>query len=225
MKRGKLIVIDGTDGTGKGTQTKILVENLKKLGYKVEVEDFPRYGEKSAGLVEEYLNGTYGTASELGPYIPSTFYAVDRFAASFRIRENLKKGVIVVSNRYVTASMGHQGGKMAKSADRNKYYKWLTNLEYKLFKIPQPDLNLILHMPAHVAQGLVDRKAPRKYIHGFKRDIHEADLKHLQAAEKNYLEIHKKFKYPLIECYKDGRILSIEEVSALVLEKVKKVLK
>jgi len=225
MRKGKLIVIDGTDGTGKATQTKYLVEKLEKEGYKVAVEDFPRYGEKSAVLVEEYLNGVYGTAKELGPYIPSVFYAVDRFAASFRIRENLKKGVIVVSNRYVTASMGHQGGKMAKGADRNKFYKWLTDLEYKLFKIPHPDLNLILHMPAEVAQSLVDRKAPRKYIHGFKRDIHEADLKHLQAAEKNYLEIHKKFKYPLIECYVEGEILSKETVAELILAKVKKVLK
>lgn len=224
MKKGKLIVIDGTDGSGKATQTLYLVKNLRKHGYKVKVEDFPQYGEKSAGPVEDYLNGHYGTARELGPYVPSTFYAIDRFAASKRIRDNIKKGFIVVSNRYVTASMGHQGGKIADKSKRDKYFKWLFDLEYNFYGIPKPDLNLILHMPAEVAQQLVDAKAQRAYILGKKRDMHEADLGHLRAAERTYIEISKKFKYPSIKCYENREILSREAIANRIWNKVTKIL-
>lgn len=206
MKAGKLIVIDGADGSGKATQTALLVKNLRKAGYKVKAEDFPQYGQKSAGAVEDYLAGRYGSAVELGPYIPSTFYAIDRFAAAGRVRDNLKKGMIVVSNRYVTASMGHQGGKIADKKNRDKYFKWLEDLEYNFYGIPKPDLNLILHMPPRVAQRLL----------GKKRDLHEADPGHLKAASAAYVEISKKFKYPLIECYENGRILRRKDIAAKI---------
>lgn len=224
MPKGKFIVIDGTDGAGKATQTELLLKHLKKNGHYVVVEDFPQYGKKSAGLVEDYLNGLYGKAKELGPYIPSMFYAVDRFAASKRIRQNLKDGKIVVSNRYVTANMGHQGGKIVAAAARQKFYRWVQDLEYNFFKIPRPDLNLILHMPAKVAQELVDHKGARQYVNGKKRDIHEADLKHLRDAEKAYLEISKMYKFPVVECYQNKRILLREEIAKQVWEKVKKIL-
>lgn len=220
MKKGKLIVIDGTDGAGKATQTALLVKNLRKAGYKVKVEDFPQYGQKSASLVEQYLNGKFGSAGELGPYIPSIFYAVDRFAAARRIKKNLADGYIVVSNRYVTANMGHQGGKIKSAKDRNKYFKWLFELEFGIFKIPKPDLNLILHIPATVAQKLVDKKGGRAYIKEKKRDLHEADLGHLKQAEKTYLEIARKFRYPVIECYKRGKILSRQEIAKVIWTKV-----
>jgi dTMP kinase len=184
------------------------------------MEDFPQYGKKSAGPVEDYLNGLYGTANELGARIPSIFYAVDRFAASKRIREHLAKGYIVISNRYVTASMAHQGGKIKSRTKRNEYFKWLFDLEYNFFKIPKPDLNLILHMPAKVAQKLVNQKGARFYIGNKKRDLHEKDLNHLLAAEKTYLEISKKFGYSLVECY-ENRLLSREEVADLVWQKIK----
>ena len=110
MKKGKFIVIDGTDGSGKATQTKLLVKKLRKEKYKVKLADFPQYNKKSAGLVEEYLSGKYGTEKNVGPYVASIFYACDRYDASFKIRKWLKEGNIVISNRYVTANMGHQGG-------------------------------------------------------------------------------------------------------------------
>ncbi|MBU4493296.1 MAG: thymidylate kinase, partial [Nanoarchaeota archaeon] len=107
--KGKFIVIAGTDGSGKATQIKILVKRLKDKGYEVEIADFPQYGKKSAALVEEYLNGKFGLAEEVGPYRASIFYACDRYAASFKIKEWLDEGKIVVSNRYVSANVGHQG--------------------------------------------------------------------------------------------------------------------
>ena len=220
-KRGRFIVIDGTDGSGKATQTKMLLQRLEKLGKKVYVADFPQYGQKSAGPVEDYLNGLYGTAQQLGAKIPSIFFAVDRFAASSKIREHLEKGYTVISNRYVTANMAHQGGKILNHKLRAEYFKWLFELEYKFFGIPKPDVNLILHVPAKVAQKLVDKKGPRFYIGSKKRDLHEKDIKHLLAAERTYLEISKKFKYPLIECYQNGVLFTPDQVHQLICKKLK----
>lgn len=220
---GKFIVIDGTDGSGKATQTQLLVEELKINGYPVEMTDFPQYGTKSAGLIEEYLNGKYG---QVGPEAASIFYAIDRFDASFKIRDWLKEGKIVISNRYVTANAGHQGGKIADNYDRLKFFKWLDNLEYNVFNIPRPDLNIILHLPAEMAQELVDKKSAdaRKYINGKKRDLHEADIKHLKNAEKVYLEISRLFpNTKLVECVQAGKLLSPNEVHTKVWELVRRI--
>lgn len=226
MKKGKFIVIDGTDGSGKATQTKLLIKRLKKEGYLVRMADFPQYGKKSAALVEEYLNGQFGSAREIGPYRASIFYACDRYAASFKIRKWLNEGKIVVSNRYVTANMGHQGGKIKNRKDRNKYFNWLYNLEYNLFDIPKPNLNIILHADAAIAQKLVDKKGNRDYVGGKKRDLHEKDLKHLRDAEKVYLEIAKAFPgFVLVECTKAGQIMAREDISNLIWGKVKQILK
>lgn len=224
--KGKFIVIDGTDGSGKATQTALLVKKLKKQGYTVKIADFPQYGEKSAGLVEEYLNGKYGSSEEVGPYRGSIFYACDRYAASFKIKKWLNKGIIVISNRYVTANMGHQGGKIKNKMDRRKYFKWLYELEYKIFNIPKPDINLILHVDAAVAQKLVDSKNKRAYIKNGNRDIHENDLSHLKNAEKVYLEISKIFKdIQIIECTEKGNIMTREKILDMIWNKIAKIIK
>lgn len=227
MKEGKFIVIDGTDGSGKATQTGLLVKKLKKSGHEVKVFDFPQYEKKSAGLVEEYLNGKYGTAQEVGPYRASILYACDRYDASFKIKKYLKKGKIVISNRYVTANMGHQGGKIKNPKERKNYFKWLYNLEYGIFGIPKPDLNIILHVDAAIAQKLVDNKEKRHYIKGSKkRDLHEGDLTHLRDAEKVYSEIVKTFpNFSLIKCMGNNNIMTREKIRELVWDEVKKVLK
>ncbi len=216
--RGKFIVIDGTDGSGKGTQTALLVETLKREGYKVEMADFPQYGTKSAGPIEEYLNGKYG---KLDPYVASMFFAIDRFDASFKIRKWLDEGSIVVSNRYVTANAGHQGGNIESTAERIKYFKWLDDLEYNIFKIPKPDLNLILHVPAKIAQKLVDKKPAevRKYAEGKnkKRDMLESDLKHLQRAEIVFMQITELFpNTKLVECVEDSTLLTPDQVHSKI---------
>lgn len=223
---GKLIVIDGTDGSGKATQTKLLADRLKLAGFNVETADFPQYGKKSAGLVEEYLNGKYGTAEEVGPYLASTFYAVDRYDASFTIKKWLSEGKIVISNRYVTANMGHQGGKIKDANARKEYFNWLYRLEYEMFSIPKPDLNIILHVPAAAAQKLVDNKGARAYVNGGKRDMHEADLSHLQNAEQVYLELASAFPdFTLIECVRDNELMSPEKINDLIWDEILKLLK
>ncbi len=225
MTQGKFIVLDGTDGSGKTTQFKLLEKKLLSEGFEVKIADFPQYGKKSAGLVEKYLNGKYGSAESVGPYRASIFYAADRYDASFKIKQWLDQGKIVISNRYVAANMAHQGGKIKNSNDRKKFFDWLDDLEYKKFAIPRPHLNLILHVEASIAQKLVDNKGYREYIGGNKRDIHEADINHLRDAEKVYLEIANTFSgFNLIECLKDSRIMSRDKISKKIWEEVKIIL-
>ena len=224
MGEGKLIVISGTDGSGKGTQTKLLVKRLKQENYPVEVTDFPQYGQKSAALVEEYLNGKFGTADEVGPYRGSIFYACDRYEASFRMHKWLKEGKIIVSNRYVSANMGHQAGKIQDLAERDKFLNWLEDLEYNIFGIPRPDKNILLYMPPEVAQKLVDEKGHRDYIGGHKRDIHEDDLPHLKNAASAYSYVAKKYNWTTINCAKDNKALPRETIHEMVWNEVKKII-
>ncbi len=215
--KGKLIVIDGTDGSGKGTQVQLLFEKLQKNDYKVAIADFPRYGQASAYFCEQYLNGNYGSLQDVGFKKASIFYAIDRFAASFEIRKQLEDGYIVLSNRYVSASMGHQGAQITDPEERKRFFDWLYELEFEIFDIPKPDLNIILHVSAEIGQQLVDQKASRDYLGEKKRDLIEQDLKHLQAAEKVYLEISQMFdNFTLIECVENGTIMTREAINDLI---------
>jgi len=216
--KGKFIVIDGTDGSGKATQSKLTVERFKEKGYKVKTIDFPQYGKKSAGLIEEYLSGKYGLAEDVGPYRASIFYACDRYNAGFEIKKWLEEGNIVIADRYVTSNMGHQGGKIADLEERKKYFEWLYDLEYEVFKIPKPDLSLILRVPVEISQKLIEKR-------GNKKDIHEDDLNHLKKAEKVYFELAKMFSnIKLIECARDNEIMKIEEINDMLWEEIKKYL-
>jgi len=229
---GKFIVIEGIDGSGKSTQEKLLIRSLKREGYKVSFIDFPQHGQKSAGLVDEYLTGKYGSAKEVSPYQASIFYACDRYDASFKIRNWLKEGRIVIADRYIGSNIGHQGGKIKNKKARRKYLKWLYNLEYGIFKIPRPDINFILKVPPKVAQVLsgkiTDKKKQAQKIGylGHKKDIHEKDLDHLKNTERAYLDIAKEFPkdFELVECFKNGKLLPSEIIHQEILNKVKKIL-
>ncbi|KKR06807.1 MAG: Thymidylate kinase [Parcubacteria group bacterium GW2011_GWC2_39_14] len=221
---GKFIVIDGTDGSGKTTQFNFLIETLKNRGFAVEIADFPQYNTKSAGLVEEYLSGKYGSADEVKPKISSIFYACDRYDASFKIRKWLQEGKIVVSNRYVSANMGHQGAKIADPAKRKEFFDWLYDLEYNLFGIPQPDLNIILHVESKIAQQLAQQRQREDWV-GKTKDIHEENLNHLLHAEQTYLEIAKYPNFKLIECTRDGQIMSREEIQTSVWQEVERLIR
>jgi len=210
---GKFIVIDGTDGSGKATQTELLKARLAGAGLAVETVTFPQYDKKSAGLVEEYLGGKYGSADEVDPKVASLFYAVDRYDASFMIRQWLAAGKTVVADRYTTANMGHQGAKFADPQQRAAFLSWLDDLEYNVLGIPRPDLTVILHMPASVAQQLAKQRVGRDWA-GKARDVHEEDLDHLQAAEATYLEITQRLPHcTLVECAAGDTPLSREVVA------------
>ena len=211
--KGLFIMLEGTDGSGKTTQTELLLQKLQREGHRVEQISFPRYGEPSAAMVESYLNGEFGSAQEVGPYRASIFYAIDRYAASAQIREWLTDGKIVVANRYVASNMGHQGGKIADPYERKKYVDWNYNLEYNIFQIPKPNVNIILHVTPKISQALVDKKEQRSYLNGKKRDIHEDDLDHLRDAEQAYLEIAKEYpEFMLIECVKNETMRTVEAI-------------
>ena len=224
MKPGKFIVIEGIDGSGKATQVELLSKWLSKEGRRVAFTDFPQYGQPSAHFVERYLRGEYGSAKEVGPYRASLFYALDRYEKSPDIKRWLAEGRVVISNRYVSANMGHQAGKIKNKKEREKFLKWLLELEYGIFEIPKPDLTVLLYVPPEVGQKFVDQKGERTYTKGVKRDIHEADLKHLQDAANAYLEVAKKYKWTVIDYRKKDGILSLAEVQAKIWERVSKLL-
>ncbi|MEA3249315.1 MAG: thymidylate kinase [Patescibacteria group bacterium] len=210
-QKGKLIVIDGTDGSGKATQTDMLIKRMRAAHLTVETVSFPRYDEPSSTLVRKYLAGEFGTASEVDPKIASTFYAVDRWAASEQIRGWLNDGANVVMDRFVASNMGHQGGKFPNQGERLAFFRWLFDLEHGEFGIPKPDLNVILHVPTERSDRLMDDR-------GRDRDIHESDPEHLRAAEQVYLEIAELFPddFTLIECMRDGKLMSRGDIHSLV---------
>lgn len=226
-RKGKLIVIDGTDGSGKKTQTRLLLDRLKKEGYPVSSIAFPQYGEKSAGLVENYLNGKYGPPDSLNPYIASVFYTVDRFDLSENIRKAIAEGTTVITDRYVDANAGHQGGKFLNPEERAQYLSWLYDFEYGTFGIPKPDLVLILHVPAETGQELIKKKQQRLYIEGGKNmDGHENNLKHLKAAENSFLWLVEKYPedHKLIECMEGEDLLSPEKIHEKIWNEIKTVI-
>lgn len=232
--QGKLIVFEGLDGSGKSTQAKLLIRHLKRNGYQVATIDFPQHGEKSAGLVDEYLNGEYGSPEKVGPWRASIFYACDRYAASFKLKKWLKQRKIVVVDRYVGSNIGHQGGKIKNKKERKKFIKWLYNLEYGIFDIPKPDISIILktssQLARQMASKITDKEKKEKRITYLKKkikDIHEKDLSHLSQTLNSYLETAKEFPkdFKVIECLKDGKWLSPKIIHQKVIKIVKKILK
>jgi len=218
MPTGKFIVIEGTDGSGKTTHLELAVKKLTEDGYMVEVVDFPQYGKKSAGAIEEYLNGTYGSAQDVSPYVASLFYAVDRFDGSFKIRAALTEGKIVLANRYVSSNIAYQGAKIPDAAERQKFMSWVEELEYGIMKLPRPDRVLFLHVPAKISFELIAKKNERNYLEGKKRDIHETDLEYQKAVEQSYIELASHdTTVKTIECAPSGALLPIDEINPLVV--------
>lgn len=220
-KRGTFIVIEGTDGSGKSTQFKLLARALRRAGRRVKTIKFPQYGKPSAYLVEEYLNGAYGKATDVGPYKASLFYALDRFQASFQIKRWLEQGYVVLSDRYLLSNAAHQGGKLKGRAARAAYWSWLMNLEYEVLGIVRPNRTLVLHVPSALARRLMNKRGNRTYLKGkAKLDIHEADAKHIRATEAAYLELARRYRLPVIEGVERGRLLTPHEIHRRVLSKI-----
>jgi dTMP kinase len=191
-QQGKLIVIDGTDGSGKGTHAGMLIERLVRENRKVQLADFPQYGKASAFFVEKYLRGEYGALESIGAKKASLFYALDRYDASFDMRDWLASGGIIVSNRYVSSNMGHQAGKILDPDERQACIEWLKDLEYGILGLPKPDANILLYVPPEVGQQLVDKKVAREYTQGKKRDIHEAGITTFAKHPVPISRLHRK---------------------------------
>lgn len=219
--KGTFIVIEGTDGSGKGTQFQLLADRLAEAGYDIATFDFPQYDKPSSYFVREYLNGKYGTADQVGPYTGSLFYALDRFEAANDIRAALDAGKVVLANRFVGSNMAHQGTKFQHAEERRGYFIWLDNLEFEMLRVPRPDVSFVLRVPAEIAQQLVDQKGERNYTDK-KRDIHEADLSHLQRAVNVYDEMCELFPqdFSRVDCVRNNELLDIESVQELLWQRI-----
>lgn len=216
--KGKLIVIDGIDGSGKSTQLEMLKAELRANGFETETIHFPRHGAPTAFLVGQYLKGAY---KDLNPYAASIFYAVDRFDASSTIKNWLLEGKIVLSDRYVTANAGHQGCKISEEMERFKFFKWLDNLEYHIFSLPKPDLNVILNMPYLSAHKLLNaRKTKADHMD----KMHQTSLTHLRLAQIVYLQLAQLFpNTKLVECLRGKAVLSAQEIHNDVWDLVRRI--
>ncbi|MFA5917120.1 MAG: thymidylate kinase [Candidatus Gracilibacteria bacterium] len=221
------IVLEGIDGSGKGTQTLLLKEKLEKSGKKVKLIDYPRYGKKGAIFVEKYLNGKYG--KDVSAKTASLFYALDRFDSSFKLKKEYNKYDYILSNRYVSSNMIHQAGKIIeqfkdekkREKEVNKFLDWLIELEFGILGIPKPDKIIFLDVNPVVANKLVEKKEKRKYIKGDKnKDIHEDDENHLKNAYETAKNIAKKYDWTVIDCVKDDEILEKEIITEMIMKEI-----
>ena len=220
MKRGKLIVIDGTDGSGKATQTAILIKKLKRNGWKVKVVDFPDYQNNFFGkFIGHCLSEQYYNFVKVHPKIASVLYAADRFESKEKMQKWLKEGNIVVANRYASANQIHQGGKIVNTKKREAFIKWLAEMEYKVFKIPRPDVVFYLDVPINITTKLVNHR-------GNKKDAHEKDKRFLENSRKSALWLAKTQKnWVKINCLKNDRMDTRENMHQAIYEKVNKIIK
>ncbi|MES2930688.1 MAG: deoxynucleoside kinase [Patescibacteria group bacterium] len=226
---GKLIVIDGTDGSGKATQVALLTKRLKKEGYTVKNVDFPEYYKNFFGkFIGHCLTEQYYNFINVHPKIVSVLYAGDRFESKEKIEEWLKKGYIVLANRYVSANQIHQGGKIKNAAKRASFIKWLDEMEYKVFKIPRPDLVLYLSVPLKVSLAMMKERnavSKRNYA-GTKKDVHEVDVAFQENSRKSAIWLAKTQKnFIKIDCAPKNALCTREDIHKEVYKKVEKMLK
>ena len=228
-RKGKIIVIDGTDSSGKATQTELLIKHLKKDGRKVKVVDFPDYYSNFFGkFIGHCLSEQYYNFVKVHPKIASVLYATDRFESKDKIKKWLKDGNIVIANRYASANQIHQGGKIANTKKRESFLKWLAEMEYEVFKIPKPDVVVYLDVPIPIILKLIkERKKSRKRSYlGKKQDVHEKDVKFLENSRKSALWLAKTQKgWIKIKCAKGEVLNTRENIHEEIYTKIKKVLK
>lgn len=222
-RKGKLIVIDGGDGSGKTVQSKMLIDYLKNNKYDVKYFDFPQYYKTFHGrTVAKFLQGEFGNIDEVSPYLASLAYALDRASVKDEMDYFLKKGGIIVCNRYATSSLAHQGAKFKDKKKRDEFLKWLYDLEYKIHKIPKENVVIYLYVPWKIGLELSNKKGLRDYLEG-KKDIAESDINHRIASEKMYLELAEKNKnWVKIDCLDENNQLMKPE---LIHRKIVEVLK
>lgn len=219
-RKGRLIVIEGSDGSGKATQSRRLAAHLRMAGIPAVRIAFPGYTRAFFGrTVARYLRGEFGASGQVDPHLAAVLYAGDRFEARDRIRRWIEQGRAVICDRYVDSNKAHQAARLADDSVRGEFLTWIDRLEFGVFKMPRPDFTLFLHMPHAHAHELIGRKGKRAYLRGRRRDIHEADARHLQRAESIYLDLARSRgprRGALIECVRDGALLTRSQIARLV---------
>jgi len=231
--KGKLIVVEGTDCSGKETQTKLLVERLREENIKVERISFPMYDTPTGRIIgacllgkpdmcKEFLKSDHSFFPEGGGDIDSLaascYYAADRRYNLPIINKLLEEGYIVLADRYVTSNMAHRGGMIDSKKDRLKFYQKLEMLEYDILELPKPDMTILLYLPYECACEL---KKKRKEL----PDEVESNVNYLKRGESAYLELAELYNYDVINCSVDGSIRTIEDINEEVYCKVKRLIK
>ena len=224
--RGKLIVIEGTDCSGKETQTKKIVERCREKGIKVFNYSFPRYDTPTGKIVGgPYLGKSYicegwfpEGATNVDALVASAYYAADRRYNIKEINEHLANGDIVLLDRYVESNMAHQGGKLNSKEERLKMYEKLDELEFGIMELPRPDAVIFLYMPSPYAAILKKSRAEAS-------DQHEISEEHLKRAEEAYLELTEKYNYIKIDCVKNDVIRTINEINDEVMKVFEEIIK
>lgn len=215
----KIFVIEGTDGSGKQTQTNLIYERLIKDKKSVFKTSFPDYDSQSSGPIKEYLSGNISSnPNDISPKAASCFYAVDRYIS---YKKNIEQyynddKTILLFDRYISSNLLHQGGKLlANNYDfekLDKFSDWLFNLECNDLELPTATCVFFLHVPVDFSLSLMkDRE--NKYSHSTKKDIHEIDPTHLKNAEASGMYFAKKLNWHIIECVRNGILRSIEDIN------------
>ena len=220
---GKIIVIEGTDCSGKETQSRLLEKRLNDEGIKCIRFGFPMYESPTGKIVggaylgkPEISEGLFPEgAPNVDPLVACLYYAADRKYNIGIVEEYLKKDYYVLLDRYTTSNLAHQGSKIKDKDERFNMYQWIDKLEYWLLKLPKPDFTIFLHMPYEYSCEL---KKNREFV-----DEHEKDESHLRLAEEAYMELSELYGWNKIECVKGGEVRSIEEIGEEVFEIVKNI--
>ena len=222
---GKLYVIDGTDGSGKQTQFTKLQERLIKEGIDYKTVSFHNYDSTSSSLVKMYLSGEFGkNAKEISPYIASTFYAADRYATfQTGYKDYYENGGIILADRYTTANMVHQAGKIADKEERKKFLDWVWDLEFNLYGLPIPTRVFFLNMPVEKSLELMKNRE-NKFTHNAKKDIHESDKNHLIDAYNAACSVSKDYNWCEIKCVANDKIRTIEDIHEEIYQEITKTL-
>ncbi len=223
---GKLIAIEGTDCSGKETQTNLLIKRLREDGYQVQNFSFPNYNSPTGRIIggpylgKEYIGASYFEegAVNVDPKVASLYYAADRKYNIEKINFLLENGYNVILDRYIYSNMAHQGGKIENQKERLLMYDFLEKLEFDLLELPKPDITLFLHMPLEAAKELKKNREESP-------DGHEKDENHLKMAEDAYLELSERYGFISIECANDNKPKQIEEIHEEVYAKVLKLIK
>lgn len=219
---GKLIVFEGTDGSGKATQSRLLFERLQKEGVSCRKLDFPRYGKPSAAPIEQYLHGAFGThPGDVNAYAASTFFAVDRYAS---YKEDwgtyFEAGGLIVTDRYTTSNAVHQASKLPEG-ERQAYLKWLFDFEYNLLGLPAPSLVFYLDVPTEVSEKLLREREKKTNTTA---DIHEQDEAYLRACRASAARTVEECGWQRIGCTREGKMRSVEELHEEIYRRVRELL-
>lgn len=214
---GKLIVIEGLDGSGKSTQLSLLPDRLKENGIECRTVSFPDYDSDSSALVKMYLSGKFGTKpSDVNPYAASAFYTVDRYASYKSVwGDYYNAGGTVVAGRYTTSNAVHQTSKLP-AEEWESFLDWLYDFEYNRIAVPRPDKVIFLDMPVEVSQKLLDKR----YASGGKKDIHEKDTEYLESCRKAAVFTARYSGWEIIRCAEEGLPRSVRQISDDILKSV-----